>query len=186
MVDAAPTVAAVDLSRGAGHVRNSGGFLSAAGLRAAGWPSTELSTDAVLTRLLTAPFTADFENNREALQRRRRGLRRVLGWLADQPGDTWQARWLVSGADAMSNAEWWSPVAAWAQPRRGGCGVTVTSNLRVCALILVCADVIRPSLAWVLTPRAPQNLVALMAQLRDPAGFAELATRATRRLPGGR
>ena len=140
------------------------------------WPSTELSTDAVLTRLLTAPFTADVENNREALQRRRRGLRRVLGWLADQPGDTWQARWLVSGADAMGNAEWWSPVAAWAQPRRGGCGVTVTSNLRVCALILVCADVIRPSLAWVLTPRAPQNLVALMAQLRDPAGFAELAT----------
>ena len=33
---------------------------------------------------------------------------------------------------------------------------------------------IRPSLDWVLTPRAPQNLVALMAQVRDPAGFAEL------------
>ena len=139
------------------------------------WRSTELSTDAVLARLLTAPFTADIENNREALQRRRRGLRRVLGWLGDQPGDTWQARWLASGADAMGNAGWWAPVLAWVRPRRAGDGVTVTSNLRVCAQILVCADVIRPSLDWVLTPRAPQNLVALMARLRDPAGFAELA-----------
>jgi Phage integrase family len=138
------------------------------------WPTTEQPVEAVLARLLTASFTVGAENNREALQRRRRGLRRVLGWLADQPGDTWQARWLASGADAMGNAAWWPPVLAWAAPRRGGCGLTVTSNLRVCAQLLVSADVIRPSLDWVLTPRAPQNLVALMAQLRDPAGFAEL------------
>jgi hypothetical protein len=139
------------------------------------WPSTELSAEAVLARLIAAPFTADVENNREALQRRRRGLRRVLGWLGEQPGDTWQARWLASGADALGNAGWWAPVLAWVRPRRAGDGVTVTSNLRVCGQVLVSADVIRPSLDWVLTPRAPQNLVALMAQLRDPAGFAELA-----------
>jgi hypothetical protein len=36
-------------------------------------------------------------------------------------------------------------------------------------------DVIRPSLEWVLTPRAPQNLVAVMARVRDPHGFAELS-----------
>jgi hypothetical protein len=139
------------------------------------WPSTELSTEAVLARLLTAPFTAGIETNREALQGRRRGLRRLLGWLGEQPGDTWQARWLASGADAMGNAGWWAPVLAWVRPRPAGDGVTVTSNLRVCGQILVCADVIRPSLDWVLMPRAPQNLVALMAQLRDPTGFAELA-----------
>ena len=95
------------------------------------WPATEQPIEAVLARLLTASFTVGVENNREALQRRRRGLRRVLGWLADQPGDTWQARWLASGADAMGNAAWWPPVLAWAAPRRGGCGLTVTSNLRV-------------------------------------------------------
>ncbi|MFL6130454.1 MAG: hypothetical protein ACJ73E_15495, partial [Mycobacteriales bacterium] len=144
-------------------------------VRAPRWPSTELSTEIVLARLLTAPFTAGVESNREALQRRRRGLQRVLGWLGDQPGDTWQARWLASGADAMGNADWWPPVVASVRPRRAGCGVTVSSNLRMCAQILVSADVIRPSLDWVLTPRGPQNLVALMAQLRDPAGFAELS-----------
>ena len=139
------------------------------------WPATELSAEAVLAQLLSPSFTVDIEHNSEGLQRRRRGLRRVLGWLGDQPGDTWQARWLASGADAMGNAGWWSPVLAWGRPRRAGDGVTVTSNLRVCAQILISADVIRPSLEWVLTPRAPQNLVALMARLRDPAGFAELA-----------
>src|SRR5438045_8983486 len=50
------------------------------------WPATEQPIEAVLARLLTASFTADVENNREALQRRRRGLRRGLGWLAARPG----------------------------------------------------------------------------------------------------
>jgi hypothetical protein len=40
--------------------------------------------------------------------------------------------------------------------------------------MLVCADVIRPSLKWLLSPQAPQNLVPLMAKLRDPDGFTEL------------
>ena len=40
--------------------------------------------------------------------------------------------------------------------------------------MLVCADVIRPTLEWLLSPQAPQNLVPLMAKLRDPDGFAEL------------
>jgi hypothetical protein len=53
--------------------------------------------------------------------------------------------------------------------------VSASSNLRVCALLLAGADVIRPSLDWVLTPRAPQNLVAVMARARDPRGFAELS-----------
>jgi integrase len=40
--------------------------------------------------------------------------------------------------------------------------------------MLVCADVIHPTVEWVLNPRAPQNLVPLMATLRDPGGFTEL------------
>ena len=31
---------------------------------------------------------------------RRRGLTKLLDWLQSQPGDTWQDRWLASGADA--------------------------------------------------------------------------------------
>jgi hypothetical protein len=109
-----------------------------------------------------------------AQQRRRLGMVRLLGWLSEQSGDTWQQRWETSGADASGNADWWKPMLAWARPQRPHCGVTLSSNMRVCALMLVCADVIRPTVEWVLNPRAPQNLVPLMATLRDPDGFTEL------------
>ena len=98
-----------------------------------------------------------------------------MDWLVEHPGDTWQQRWLVSGADAAGNAQWWRPLLAWARPRNPRAGVSTSSNLRFCALLLIGADVIRPSLDWVLTPRAPQNLVAIMARARDPRGFAELS-----------
>ncbi len=75
----------------------------------------------------------------------------------------------------MGNAEWWRPLLAWARPRDPRGAVSTSSNLRACALLLVGADVIRPSMEWVLTPRAPQSLVAVMARARDPHGFAELA-----------
>ena len=131
------------------------------------WPATEQTREALLGSLLTVPFTID--EDRAARARRRLGLARLLDWLAAQPGDTWQQRWLVSGADAMGNAQWWRPMLAWARPRNPRAGVSTSSNLRVCALLLIGADVIRPSLDWVLTPRAPQNLVAVMARARDPA-----------------
>jgi hypothetical protein len=132
------------------------------------WAATEQAHEALLATLLAAPFTVD--EDRVGRARRRLGLVRLLGWLAEQPGETWQQRWLVSGADAMGNAEWWRALLAWARPRNPRAGVSTSSNLRVCALLLTGADVIRPSLDWVLTPRAPQNLVAVMARARDPAG----------------
>ena len=137
------------------------------------WPATEQTREALLARLLAAPFTV--EEDRAARARRQLGLVRLLDWLGEHPGDTWQQRWLASGADAMGNAEWWRPLLAWARPRNPRAGVSTSSNLRVCALLLAGADVIRPSLDWVLTPRAPQNLVAVMARARDPHGFAELS-----------
>ena len=137
------------------------------------WPATEHTREALLGSLLTAPFTID--EDRAARARRRLGLARLLDWLAAQPGDTWQQRWLLSGADAMGNAQWWRPLLAWARPHNPRAGASASSNLRVCALLLTGADVIRPSLDWVLTPRAPQNLVAVMARARDSRGFAELA-----------
>ena len=141
---------------------------------AASWPATGQAREPLLAELLAAPFTV--EGGRVARARRRLGLVRLLDWLAEHPGDTWQQRWLVSGADAMSNADWWGPLLAWARPHSPGAGVSTSSNLRVCALLLTGADVIRPSLDWVLTPRAPQNLVAIMARVRDPQGFTQLAS----------
>ena len=136
------------------------------------WPVTEQRREPLLAELLAASALVD--EGRAAQQRRRLGLTRLLDWLADQPGDTWQQRWVASGADTAGNADWWQPMLAWARPAAPHCGVTLSSNLRVCALMLVCTDVIRPSLEWVLKPRAPQNLVPNMAKLRDPDGFSEL------------
>jgi Phage integrase family len=42
-------------------------------------------------------------------------------------------------------------------------------------MLLVCADVIRPSLGWLLAPATPAGLSAEMARVRDPAGFAAVA-----------
>jgi integrase len=127
----------------------------------------------VLARLLAPPFTL---GGADAQQRRRRGLIGVVDWLAEQPGSTWQQRWQASGAEALGNADWWRP---WLQrlqsgSQRRGQSVSITSNLRVCLLVLVCAEVIRPSLGWLLNPRAPQGLTAELARTRDPDGFAEL------------
>jgi len=135
------------------------------------WPATERPSESVLAEMIAASSDLDETG---AQQRRRLGMVRLLGWLSEQSGDTWQQRWETSGADASGNADWWKPMLAWARPQRPHCGVTLSSNMRVCALMLVCADVIRPTVEWVLNPRAPQNLVPLMATLRDPDGFTEL------------
>jgi hypothetical protein len=142
---------------------------------ASSWPSTEQSVESIVSRLLAPPFPT--EPDRPATLRRRRGLTHLLSWLADEPGQSWQQRWLASGADAMGNAEWWRPVIARVRRGSAECGVSNSSNLRVCAVMLVVADVIRPSLNWVLTPRVPQTLVSIMAEARDSAGFAELSAR---------
>jgi hypothetical protein len=147
------------------------------------WPGTEQEPGPLLARMLD--LSSGLDQGREARQRRRLGLIRLIDWLSNQPGETWQQRWLASGADATGNADFWRPVLASTCPRAQQAGVSTSSNLRVCGLMLVCADVIRPSLGWVLHPRAPLKLVPLMTELRDPSGFAELASLCAAS-PGGR
>ena len=66
------------------------------------------------TRLLAAPFALD---NADSQQTRRRGLLTVVSWLQDQAGDSWQQRWMASGAEDA--ADWRDLVASWAAGRRG-------------------------------------------------------------------
>ena len=133
-------------------------------------------------RLLAAPFTVD--RDRAARPRRRLGWSGCWTGWPSQPGDTWQQRWLASGADDDGQRRLVAPAAGLGRGRanpRGG--VSTSSNLRVCALLLVGADVIRPSLDWVLTPRAPQNLVAVDGPSPGP-GRVRRARRVVRGLPG--
>lgn len=58
------------------------------------WPATGQSREEVWGRLAAEPFAPACDNNG-----RKFGLGLLLDWLADQPGATWQERWLASGAD---------------------------------------------------------------------------------------
>jgi len=138
------------------------------------WSGTCQDRDQLLARLLGPPFT-----DVAMRARRQRGLVSVVDWLAGQPGHTWQERWQASGADELGNADWWRPSLDRLQAgsQRYGSSVSVTSNLRVSLLLLIGADVIRPSLGWLLTPFAPHNLATDLARVRDPEGFADLTSR---------
>ena len=57
---------------------------------AASWPATGARRSAVVDRVLAAPFALD---NPLSQRNRRLGLLAVLGWLREQPGDSWQQRW---------------------------------------------------------------------------------------------
>jgi integrase len=139
-----------------------------------GWPASSQRRGHVLARLFAAPFTAGSPSLHSS---QRIGLTKLVHWLEQHPGRTWQERWLASGADAAGNLAWRELAASWlrdagrasASPRADfialGRGV----------LLLICGDVIRPSLRWLLVPETPKNLAAEMARSRDPAGFAALA-----------
>ena len=59
---------------------------------AAGWPSAAQAREQVRERLASAPPGSAG------------GLGLLLDWLEDQPGDTWQQRWLASGAETAGTS----------------------------------------------------------------------------------
>lgn len=141
---------------------------------AAAWPQTRLSRQSVLQRLGTGPFVVDTpagEGNR------RRGLRIVLDWLQTQPGDTWQQRWLAGGAEGDGRFDWRGFPIRWRKATTPFDCRFDAAVLGTGLLSLMCADVIRPGLPWLLTTATPKRLAAEMARTRDPVGFAELTAR---------
>ena len=138
------------------------------------WPATGQRRGHVLARLFAPPFTAD----RDKLQSSRRiGLTKLVHWLEAQPGRTWQDRWVASGADAAGNLGWRELAGSWLRDTGRASGNPRTDFIALGrgVLPLICGDVIRPSLGWLLTPENPKNLAAEMARSRDPGGFAALA-----------
>ena len=140
-----------------------------------GWPATSQPRGHVLARLFAAPFTA---GNPSMQSGRRIGLTKLVHWLEAQPGRTWQDRWVASGADAAGNLGWRELAAAWLRDNGWATANPRTDFIALGrgVLPLICGDVIRPSLRWLLTPAIPKNLAAEMARSRDPGGFAALAT----------
>jgi hypothetical protein len=134
------------------------------------WRATCADRHAVVARLLAPPVAEDHPA-------RRFGLTRMLDWLEAQPGQTWQERWKATGADSGNQADpgWKSAPMAWLKQtgRTAASTDTLQGALGSGLQLLVCGDVIRPSIPWLLRVRT-FNLAGGMARARDPIGFAAL------------
>ena len=133
------------------------------------WPATGHDRGQVL-QLVAAASSALPESRVQA--NHRRGLPLLLDWLEGRPGRTWQQRWLASGADAAGE-QWAAGPALWLR-RRGSYSASRLELMTSSLLVVVGADVIRPSLAWLLTGGKKRKLARNMICSRDPAGFARL------------
>ena len=137
---------------------------------AADWEATRSGRDEVWQRLTRSPFTLDHPASQG---NRTRGLAVLLDWLQDQLGPTWQQRWLASGAD-VAGADWQQIPARWM--RDHGCYVRWRlAELSTGLMVAVSADVIRPSLSWLVAGKGSKSaLASSLAISRDAGGFAQL------------
>jgi integrase len=132
-------------------------------------PATAQGEDEVLSLLASLPFLPE---TKRAQAGRRRGAARLLRWLSAFPGDTWQQRWEASRAEDHPGGSWVRLPAQWLGDN-GQAAARDGDDLSSGLLTLICGDVIRPGLAWMLT-RNLKYLAPGMAQARDPGGFARL------------
>ena len=135
----------------------------------ADWPTTRLDRAGV-DRLVAA--TAGTVTSARVRDNRRWGLPFLLDWLEDQPGDTWQDRWLASGADTAGE-DWAQLPEQWLH-RHGKHSAHRLELMTSSLLITVGADVLRPSPSWLLTGGKKRKLVRNMVCGRDREGFERL------------
>jgi len=135
-----------------------------------GWPATRQAREQVWTRLTQPPFAPD---TRVSRRRHEVGLGLLLDWLQDQPGRTWQDRWLVSGADTHGGS-WRQIPALWLRDRGHHVRWRHDTFFQTFP-VLIGADLIRPSPSWLVTAAFRRgSLVNVLAHHRDCDGFARL------------
>jgi integrase len=136
----------------------------------AAWPATTAGREEVLGRLTGPPFVLGAAGSQK---QRAAGLGLLLDWLADQPGRSWQQRWLASGADA-AGSRWRQIPARWL---RGSGRYSAGRRDTLCAAlhVAICADLVRPSPSWFAAAvMRGGTLAACMSRARDPAGFTRI------------
>jgi hypothetical protein len=135
-----------------------------------GWWQTQQSREDLVRRLLGL-----FTDPGAGLARdktRRRGLAKLLDWLQQQHGDTWQERWLASGADAAGSGWTELPLKERVPVRRHH-----RDELLAGLVLLVAGQVIRPGYRWLLS----QRMTVMLAEARaavDPGAFDGLEVQA--------
>jgi hypothetical protein len=98
------------------------------------WPHTAQEHEETLRRLTSPPFVCERKATRAG---RRRGVTKLLRWLASFPGDTWQERWLASGAEERPGASWVQLPLGWL--REHGLGTSYDpEELAAGLLMLIC------------------------------------------------
>jgi integrase len=132
------------------------------------WPTTELSREEIESLVSSSPLLEGLDERTR--RGRLGGLCVVLDWLSSVPGVSWQERWHHrSGADDESQTDWRRLVPGCAgRPGRP------EDYLGPALAFLICSDVIRPNIAWLLSSPSPRKLAACLALVRDPGGFAKL------------
>ena len=134
------------------------------------WPATRHGRGKVWAQLTRPPFVMDVASSQGT---RARGLARLLDWLESQPGETWQERWLASGAEA-AGAGWAQVPIGWLHDR-GQRSQWLRAELASALGAAICADLIRPSLSWLVSSLAGKGALARgLARARDLEGFARL------------
>jgi integrase len=104
---------------------------------------------------------------------RRGGQGLLLDWLAGQDGDSWQQRWLASGAEDAGTS-WWQLPARWPGSQDTP-GLRRAGGLASALIAVITADVVRPSLAWLVAGGCRHaDLARAMAACRDGQGLARL------------
>ena len=162
-------------SRGSQHARprpgaSRPGQRSRRGRPRQDWPATRQDREEAFERLTSGIFVLDNDASQE---RRRRALKWFLDWLSDQPGETWQQRWMASGADA-AGGNWRQEPIAW-QREHGRESRWLRAELSGALVVSVCGDLVRPSLACLVAGGAGKGaLTRSLARTRDPGGFARL------------
>jgi integrase len=138
------------------------------------WPATRLPRDKALGALSKPPFVL---TSRGAQAQRIIGLKLLLDWLADQPGDGWQQRWLASGADTAGTS--WRDVPRGWLHASGYPGPTRHEALVGAVSVAIAADLIRPTMGWLVSGAVARGhlLVRNLEASRDPEGSARLRAR---------
>jgi hypothetical protein len=130
------------------------------------WWQTRQRREALVERLLSL-FTEPAAG-RTRDKTRRRGLAKLPDWLQCLPGDSWQDRWLASGADTAG--------FDWADlPLRGRAPARRHHRDELCCglELLVAGQVIRPGYARLLQQRQALMLAEARTAI-DPDGFQRL------------
>lgn len=135
----------------------------------ADWPATRCSREDVFERLTRTPFVLGSAGSQK---QRVQGLRLMLDWLAEQPGRSWQQRWMASGADAAA-AGWRQLPAGWLH-ERGRYSQARHTTLCAAVAVAISADVMRPSLGWLVATSGASVVVRSMTRTRDVEGFTHL------------